>query len=178
MDKKSRLKKAFALEKADRPPIMGGWLAAPATIQSLTGSSQEEYWADPFHWGLQAERILGSDGVVEIYVPISQEEFRFIDQTHYAKHVGYTVDKVLEEIEALPDPEELWAQFDEEVEYQKCIQDLQKHQKLCGDILWCPADWELIPRALCYYEYGYENALSALALYPEGYRKWILVNAA
>ena len=29
MDKKTRLAKAFNLELPDRPPILGGWLAAP-----------------------------------------------------------------------------------------------------------------------------------------------------
>ena len=153
-------------------------MAAPSHIQTLTGCSQKEYWSDPFYWGLQAERILGSDGLIEIFVSISQDEYRFIDADHYRKHASYTYEKVLEEIEALPDPDELWDGFDEEAEYGKLIDDLVSHQELCGDILWCPADFDLIPRALCYYEYGYENALTALALQPERYRKWIRVNAA
>lgn len=178
MDKRQRLLAAFSLELPDRPPILGGWMAAPAHIQSLTGCSENEYWSDPFYWGLETERVLKSDGIIEVYIPISREEFRFVDQAHYQKHGAYTVDKVLQEITALPDPEELWAQFDEEAAYQACIADIEKHQAMCGDILWCPADWELIPRALCYYEYGYENALTALALFPEQYCKWIRVNAA
>ena len=177
MDKKSRLKKAFALEKPDRPPILGGWMASQTNIQALTGCSQEEYWSDPFYWGLQMERLLGSDGLIEIYIPVSQNEFRFIDQRHYQKHTTYDAEKVIEEIEALPDPQELWSKFNEESEYQKLVADLEKHQVMCNDILWCPADWDLVPRALCYYEYGYENALTALALYPERYSKWIRYNA-
>jgi hypothetical protein len=41
----TRLKKTFSLEKADRPPILGGWLAARST--SATACSADEYWSDP-----------------------------------------------------------------------------------------------------------------------------------
>ena len=67
MDKKTRLATAFDLELPDRPPILGGWLAAPEHIQTLTGCSEDDYWSDPFRWGLDAERILGSDGVITVF---------------------------------------------------------------------------------------------------------------
>ena len=177
MDHKTRLAMAFNLELPDRPPILGGWLAAPDHIQALTGCSEDEYWADPFHWGLEAERVLGSDGVVTIFEPIARGEFRIVDGQVLEKRAAYTVDAVLAEIEALPDPEELEADFDEEREYADFVADFQAKQALCGDILWCPADWTLIPKALWYHEYGYESALTALALHPDRYRKLIQVSA-
>jgi hypothetical protein len=39
MDAKTRLTLAFHGELPDRPPILGGWLAAPSHIQTLTGCS-------------------------------------------------------------------------------------------------------------------------------------------
>ena len=79
MDKKERLARAFALELPDRPPILGGWLAAPEHIQALSDCSEDAYWADPFRWGLETERVLGSDGVVGIFTSIARGEFRCID---------------------------------------------------------------------------------------------------
>ena len=79
MDKGTRLARAFDLELPDRPPILGGWLAAPEHIQALTNCSEDEYWSDPFHWGLEAERVLGSDGVVTIHEPIARGEYRIVD---------------------------------------------------------------------------------------------------
>ena len=79
MEKIERLTRAFDLELPDRPPILGGWLAAPEHIQALTGCSEDDYWADPFHWGLEAERVLGSDGVINIHEPISRGEYRIVD---------------------------------------------------------------------------------------------------
>ena len=54
MNPHQRLAKAFDLELPDRPPIMGGWLAAPRHIQRFTGCSEEDYWADPTGWGIRA----------------------------------------------------------------------------------------------------------------------------
>ncbi len=53
-----------------------------------------------------------------------------------------------------------------------------ERQTACGDMVWCPADWKLIPKALWYEQFGYETALTALALYPDRYRKLIEVSGA
>ncbi len=55
MNKKTRLETTFNLETPDRPPIMGGWLAAPNHIQTLTGCSADEYWDDPCRGRMGAE---------------------------------------------------------------------------------------------------------------------------
>jgi len=177
MDKKTRITKAFNLEQPDRPPILGGWLAAPEHIQTLTGCSEDDYWSDPFHWGLQAERVLGSDGVVIVIQPISRSEYRIVDAQVLEKRAACTVESLLAEIESLPAPEELEASFDEEKAYAEFSAEFKAKQVQCGDIVWCPADWRVIPKALWYQEYGYETALTTLALYPDRYRKLIQVSA-
>lgn len=177
MDKKTRLTTVFNLEQPDRPPILGGWLAAPEFVRVLTGCSEDDYWDDPFHWGLRAEQVLGSDGVITIFVPIARGAYRCVDGQVLEKRAAYTVESVLAEIEALPDPEEVKAGFDEEAEYAEFLAEFQANQEQCGDMLWCPADWKLIPKALWYHEYGYESALMTLALHPERYRKLIQVSA-
>jgi len=42
MDKKTRLATVFDLQVPDRPPILGGWLAAPEGIWALTGCTEDE----------------------------------------------------------------------------------------------------------------------------------------
>ncbi len=49
----------------------------------------------------------------------------------------------------------------------------QDKQEKCGDILWCPSDWYIIPKAIAGWEYGYENALLLMGLYPDLARKFI-----
>ncbi|MDY7042118.1 MAG: uroporphyrinogen decarboxylase family protein [Chloroflexota bacterium] len=177
MDKTERLAQAFNLELPDRPPILGGWLAAPDHVQTLTGCSEDEYWDDPFHWGLEAERVLGSDGVLGIVEPIARGDFRIIDGHTLEMRAGYTMESVLAEIETMPTPEEIRENFDEEAEYAQYAVEHRTRQAQCGDILWCPPDWEVIPKALWYQEFGYENALMTLALHPDRYRKLIQVSA-
>ncbi len=177
MDKKTRLEKAFRLDLPDRPPILGGWLAAPSYVQTLTGCSESAYWEDPFYWGLEAERVLGSDGVIGIFTPIHRGEFRCVDGQVIAQRAAYTVDKVLDEIATYPEPEEEAAAFDEDAAYATYAAELRQRQAQCGDMLWCPADWSVIPKALWYHEFGYEAALSTLALYPDRYRKLIRLAA-
>ncbi len=177
MDKKTRLAAALNLEQPDRPPILGGWLAAPDYIQTLTGCSEDAYWSDPFHWGLEAERVLGSDGVIGIFVPVARGAYRCVDHNVLEERARYTVDDVMAEIESLPEPQGLEAAFDEEAAYVEFRAELVARRALCGDLEWCPADWSLIPQVLWYARYGYESALAALALYPERYRKLIRVAA-
>ena len=117
MRPRTRLESAFHLQQPDRPPILGGWLAAPNHIQALTGCSEDEYWADPFRWGVAAEQVLGSDGAVTIFVPVSRGEFRCVDGQVLAEREAYTLEGVLAEVEALPSRAEVEAAFDEEQEY-------------------------------------------------------------
>lgn len=187
---------AFNLQQPDRPPILGGWLAAPEYIQRLTGCSEEAYWADPFAWGLQAERVLGSDGVIDIFKPVRQGEYRCVDGQVLEKRAGYDLDFVQAWIHSLPDADDMETNFtlaettihpdtsaeltieaDEESVYQRYAANLRDKQAACGDIVWCPADWWIIPKALWYHEFGYENALTLPLLYPNEWRKLFRLSA-
>jgi hypothetical protein len=176
LDKKQRLLEAFDLEMADRPPILGGWLAAPGHIQALADCSDDEYWSDPFYWGVEAERTLGSDGVIGIFAPIARGGYRCVDGRVLERWAEYTVERVLEEIEAMPDPDQIEEAFDPEVEYEEFIAEFQMRQEQVDDMLWCPAGWELIPRALWYHAFGYEASMMTMGLHPERYHKLLEVS--
>lgn len=174
---KEQLARAFALETPDRPPILGGWLASPEAVQTLTGCSAETYWTDPFHWGMEAERVLGSDGVIGIFTPIHEGEYRCVDEKVLEHRAAYTIDSVLTEIAAEPEPEEVASSFDEASAYAEYVEEFRARQAQAGPMLWCPADWSIIPQALWYHKFGYETALMTLALHPERYRKLIRLSA-
>jgi hypothetical protein len=177
MDKWTRLHEAFALRTPDRPPILGGWLAAPEYIIQLTGCTEDEYWTDPVAWGLAAERVLDSDGAIDVVVPASRGEYRIMDQGTLDRRSEYDVEKILEYIESIPDVDEIRESFDEEKEYGDLRAQFLERQAQCETFVWCPADWKMIPKALWYHEFGYEAALTALALYPDRYRKLIRTSA-
>ena len=173
MDKKTRLETTFNLEQADRPPIMGGWLAAPDHIQTLTGCTEDEYWDDPFAWGVKAEQTLGSDGVIDIFAPVTRGDFRVVDGRIMEERDNMPMEDVVADVQSLPTCEEQLAEFDEEASYTKFIADYQAKQVQLGDLVYCPSDWDLIPKAIPGWEYGYENAMLLIGMYPELARKFI-----
>ena len=141
MNKKERLTAAFDGKLSDRPPILGGWLAAPEHIQRLTGCSEDKYWADPYHWGMEAEKVLESDGIIIIFTPVKRGEYRCVDQNVLDRRANYDVESMLAEIESMPTAEEIRSGFDEEKEYARFLAEFKQEQVACGDMLWCPADW-------------------------------------
>ena len=128
MDKWTRLHTAFDLRQPDRPPILGGWLAAPGHIQTLTGCTEDEYWADPEAWGIAAEKKLDSDGIIVVFTPVSRGEYRCVDQEVLDERAYYTVERVLEYIEVAPSAEELRDGFDEEAMYAAILAEHQEMQ--------------------------------------------------
>ena len=178
MNHKTRLEAAFQLQQPDRPPILGGWIASPTTIQTLTGLRRDEYWQDPEGATIQAEKILGSDGVLAVIVPNDREDFRVMDVHTLEERARYSsLEMVLEEIAALPEPEEVRESFDEEAAYAQYKAEFNRWQERCGDMVWCPADWNVFPLALRYHRYGYENALTLPVLYPAAHSRMMRVEA-
>lgn len=171
MDHKGRLACAFDLGLPDRPPILGGWLAAPNHVQALTGCTEDEYYAAPEEWSVRAECALGSDGIIAFWAPVDRGDYRCIGEETLRSRESYTMERILAEIAALPEPDAQRAAFDEERAYAAFRIEHLAAQARCGDMLWCPADWEMIPHALWFFEYGYENAMLLPRLHQNEHRK-------
>jgi hypothetical protein len=177
MNQKTRLSEAFQLRTPDRPPILGGWLRAPETIREIVGCSEEAYYQDPVFWGVEAERTLGSDGVMRTFQPKRPGAYRKVDHKTLEARAAFTVDQVLEEIRALPDPEDLEQSFDFEAAYAEFITEYRRVQAMCAPLLWCPAGWDVVPKALWYERYGFETAFTVLMRHPQAYARLIRVSA-
>jgi hypothetical protein len=173
MNHKERLAKAFRLQMPDHPPILGGWLRAPDTIWRIAGCSEDEYYADPVYWGIEAERALGSDGVIRTFEPKRRGAYRKVDHAVLAARNWYTVDRALAEINGLPEPAQQEAEFDFEAEYARFRTSYARIQSMCEPMQWCPAGWEVIPKALWFERYGFETSFTLLSQYPQEYRKLI-----
>jgi hypothetical protein len=175
--RQARLAAAFDGRMPDRPPILGGWLAAPPHVRALTGCAEEEYWADPARWACRAEQVLGSDGMVCLFVPTREGGYRAIDAHVIAERSAYTMEAVVAEIGSQPGPDEVKAGFDEEAAYARFRAELAANQRKCGDVVWCPADWDMNPLALWYHRYGYENALMLPLLHPDAHLRLLRASA-
>ena len=174
-----RLESAFALKTPDRTPILGGWIASPALIMEITGASEDEYWNDPKGVSVQAYRALGTDGLIDVFVPSSRDSYRCVDSTNYAHAVTETsLEDAVAEVDAMPSPEQIEAGFDFEESYAAYRQSLQNGQQLCGDMVWMPANWSAGARISWYGKFGYENFFLIVGAYPDLARKLLEIGGA
>ena len=179
MSKQERLKAAFALEETDRTPILGGWLACPEYIMELTGSKAEEYWADPVGVSIKAYEILEMDGLIGVFVPRNRDDFRCVDNNSYSRAViSKSLEQAVAEIDAIPTPEAIEANFNFNEAYENFRKSLIVMQERSGDMLWMPAQWGAGARISWYGSFGYENFFSIIGLYPKQAQKLMEVGGA
>ena len=167
MSSRTRLEAVFNGATPDRTPILGGWIACTDHICSITRKTLTEYWGDPLNTTIEAYKILGADGLVDVYVPKHNSDFRFIDKEDYwHTESPFSIEEAIEKIDGMPDPERIESEFDFDHEYATFMHDLQKRQSACGDMVYMPAQWDNIPRLLWSELLGYENLFLILGLYP------------
>jgi len=177
--KQERLAAAFALGEPDRTPILSGWIACPEHIATLAGVDLDEYWADPKGVSIRAYEVLDVDGLIDIFVPRNRGDFRCVDHTSYSSSSGgMSLEEAVAEVDAMPTPDKLEAEFDFEGTYAELRQSLLEMQQRCGDMLWMPAQWSAGAKISWYGKFGYENFFCIVGLYPERARKLVEIGGA
>lgn len=179
MSCRERLEMLFARKAPDRTPILGGWIACPEHICELAGVTLIDYWADPEGVSIRAYRELGHDGLISIFVPKSDSDFRCVDADSYLHAVHeMSLKEALADIEAMPSASEIERTFDLEAEYAAFRQELLRAQARCGEMVWMPAQWSAGARVTWYGDYGYENFFLIVGGYPEHALKLMEVGGA
>lgn len=172
MTSRERLDAAFRLERTDRTPVLGGWIACPEHIMALTGADEEAYWQDPVKVSIEAYGKLGADGLIDMFVPRGPGDFRCVDHDTYHRAVSdMSLEQVVEQIDSYPPSEEYESNFDFEGEYAQFSDELRSVQALCGEMVWMPARWMATARVTWYSAFGYENFFCVVGLYPDRARK-------
>ncbi len=179
MSLRERLETVFAGGEADRTPILGGWIACPEHICTITGISLAEYWRAPIAWSVEAYRILDTDGLIDVFAPKSERDFRCVDASTYLHaQVEMTLDEAAARVDAMPSAQEIEAGFDLASEYAAFRRALVERQALCGEMVWMPAQWSAGARLSWYGDLGYENYFTLVGLYPDRARKLLEVGGA
>jgi hypothetical protein len=179
MTSKQRLEAAFSLEPPDRTPVLGGWIACPSHIMKITGVDEDAYWNDPEGVSIQAYQELGTDGLVDLFVPTSRDSYRCVDHNTYAhSDRGMTMEEAVAQIDAMPSPEQIESDFDFESSYAEFRQSRQEIQKRCGEMVWMPAEWSAGARVNWYGHFGYENFFLIIGMYPDRAQKLMEVGGA
>lgn len=179
MTHRDRLLAAFALDTPDRTPILGGWIACPEHIMAITGATADQYWDDPNNVSLEAYKSLGMDGLIGVFVPTARDSYRCVDHTSYAhSDKGRSLEEAVEEVDAMPSPEQIESDFDVEQEYAEYSEALRDMQKRCGEMVWMPAHWDAGARVSWYGALGYENFFCIVGLYPDRAQKLMEIGGA
>lgn len=176
---RERLESVFRGTAPDRTPVLGGWIACPAHICAVAGVGLDEYWSDPVAVSISAYQELGTDGLVDVFVPSKRDDFRAVDAGTYQKASnGDSLEDIMAKIEAMPSAEEIEAEFDLEREYAEFRRELTTRQESCGDMVYMPAQWGAGAKLSWYADYGYENFFLIVGLYPDYARKLMEIGGA
>ena len=179
MTQRARLDAVFSLKPPDRTPVLGGWIACPAHIMEITGTDEDQYWEDPQGVSIEAYQLLGTDGLIAVFVPKSRSDYRCVDNTNYAhSDTGMSLEDAVAEVDAMPLPEQIESEFDFEHSYAEYRQSLQSMQERCGDMVWMPALWSAGAKISWYGQFGYENFFLIIGMYPDRARKLLEVGGA
>ncbi|HET6487829.1 MAG TPA: hypothetical protein VFH83_15485, partial [Spirochaetia bacterium] len=176
---RERLEAVFAGRAPDRTPFLGGWIACPEHICGLAGATLADYWSDPFSWSVKAYQALGCDGLIDLFVPKSQSDFRCVDASSYLHaQTDLSLEEVVAAVEAMPYPSEIERSFDFEREYAAYRKALVDRQAQSEDMVWMPANWNAGGRLSWYGDFGYQSYFELIGLYPKLAEKLIAVGGA
>jgi hypothetical protein len=171
MTKRERILATLAFESTDRVPLLGGWLLGDRLQQHFAGVDAEEYWRDPPRYSAAAERALGVDGMIALHVPrwpgeYRGEETRESFEAYKARFAS--PEDVVAFVRSLPSPQEALRRFDGDAWRDRLAADITQKRAVMGDVEYLPEMWEIAhPRYEWYADFGYENYLMFLSLYPE-----------
>mgnify|MGYP001067714255 CR=1 FL=1 len=147
---KERTIRALSFEEIDRPPMWGGWCENPAFLEKASGIHLKydftmNEWENPMRAALQAFRNVNVDVTTGIQLPKPPEMTSSPNhgiaymgwEVSTTEERGYTPEKAVKYIEALPSPEDVRADFDFERQYTMYVNKMKRAQDECGeDMLW------------------------------------------
>jgi len=166
--RKERMLAVLRGDSPDRTPVLGGWIACPDHICALTGATREQYWADPIGLSIRAYDVLGTDGLADVFVPQSKDDFRCVDRESYVHaSTDCSVEEVIAEIDSMPSPKQIEREFDFDQEYESFADELGAGQARAGNMLWMPPQWEASATLSWYEAFGYENFFLLVGAYED-----------
>ena len=140
MKKKERLDNVFEGKKSDRPPMLGGWIAAPELLLRITGLTENDYNTNPRSVAIEAYKKLEMDGLISIFTTGSVDIYRCVDNNSYVKaDIGMSFDEAVRKVEEMPEADEYERNFNFKEWYENYRNDLINTQKECGNIVYMPA---------------------------------------
>ncbi|MBM3213563.1 hypothetical protein FJZ36_01385 [Candidatus Poribacteria bacterium] len=163
-----RIMRQAHFQPVDRIPLLAGWINGAVHLQELGGTTEDEFWKDPWTGALKAYRNLGADGMLGHIVPRGQDTIRqsYILERDQTNH---SVDEVLAFAESRPTDDEILARFDADAYAKELRTHLETTQARYGDVQYLPARWDCSATFGWYGTFGYTAYYEAVALHPEAF---------
>lgn len=182
--RRERILATLNFETPDRVPLLGGWVIDDGHQQVLAGCAQDKYWQDPVACAIEAHRALDVDGMIMAMVPKRPGEYRDAE--------AFTKEKLEQVKQRFRSPEDVLAYARSQPSARDAVRDfdatawraefrsgiLTMQQKM-GDMVYLPTLWEVVhPKFEWYWDFGYENYLMFMHLYPEAADEFFARDAA
>jgi len=176
MTKRERILRTLRFETTDRVVLLGGWIIDDSHHRAITGCTEEAYWRDPMKCSIEVHRVLDVDAMIMVPVPKGPGAYRG-DLTRESfegyKHRYKSPEDVLVFVRSQPPSEQVARRFDAEAWREEFRADVLTKQQRMGDIVYLPTLWGVVhPEFEWYWEFGYENYLIFMQLYPEAAGKF------
>lgn len=147
---KERTIRALSFEEIDRPPMWGGWCENPIFLEKASGIHMKygftmNEWENPMRAALKAFKDVGVDVTCGIQLPKPPEMMSNAGhgigymgwEVSTTEEKGYTPERAVQYVEALPSPEDVRADFDFDRQYIIYVNRMKRAQEECGeDMLW------------------------------------------
>ncbi len=168
---RERLLATLRFERPDRVALLGGWMIDDAHQQAVAGCTPEQYWQDPVRWAIAADRALGVDGMIAVHTPRQPGDYRDgLTKDKFESYKGRyrSPEDVVAFVRSRGTPHEFAARYPVEAWADSIRTSVRDLQARMGDIVYLPTLWDQVhPTFEWYWEFGYENYLMFLQLYPE-----------
>ena len=171
MSKRERILSTLNAQTPDHVPLLGGWVIDDSHHQALAGCTADAYWQDTMRYSIEAHRVLDVDALIAVPVPQRPGDYRgdLTKESFESYKDRYkSPEDVLAFVMSQPPADELARQFDGDTWRDALRADILLKQQAMGDVVYLPTLWGIVhPEFEQYWEFGYENYLTFMYLYPE-----------
>ncbi len=162
-----RVLRTLEFKPTDRAPVVGGMVRHPEFLAEAAGVSLAEFWKDPRRTAIRAFRRLGADLILGLILP-QPDAVSYGPLANQGQVRFHSPEDVRDYAAALPSPESVSESFDADAVREAYRRTMRNGQRACGGMLWIPSGIHTNCAVFDFAaDFGNENYLMALTLYPE-----------
>lgn len=185
MTHQERCRAALRGERADRAPIIGGWLCQEDFLLTMSGVSREEFWQEPRRHAIEAYRRAGTDAIVQFVLPKRPDQStegaggratNFGRRAEPPEVQFPTPESVIDYVWKQPSAEEAARAFDREATYNQYLTIQEQGTRDMDPMVWIPGHVCGCPPFMWYGTFGYSGYFEAMISAPEAFDRFFAMH--